>query len=67
MFSVYLEDSLGNLHHPGLEREGDGGVARGKLYLHQAPDAVTEFQGLVDHVLAFQGPLSNGKSLIKFK
>ena len=67
MFSVYLEDSLGNLHHPGLEREGDGGVARGKLYLHQAPDAVTEFQGLVDHVLALQGSLGNGKSLKKIE
>ena len=45
------EDSWGDLHDPGLEGEGDGGVAGAELDLHQAPDAICQLQALVDHVL----------------
>ena len=33
-----LEDALCDLHDPGLEGEGDGGVAGAELDLHQTPD-----------------------------
>ena len=33
-----LEDALCDLHDPGLEGEGDGGVAGAQLDLHQTPD-----------------------------
>ena len=56
---------MGNLHDPGLEGEGDGGAAWGQLDFHQAPDAIAQLEGLVDHVLSLQGSLGNSKSLNK--
>ena len=51
---VNRKDSWGNFHDPGLEGEGDGGVAGTELDLHQAPDAICQLQALVDHVLTLQ-------------
>ena len=51
---VDRKDSWGNFHDPGFEGEGDGGVARAELDLHQAPDAVRQLQALVDHVLTLE-------------
>ena len=48
------KDRWSNFHDPRFEREGDGGVARAELDLHQAPDAVRQLQALVDHVLTLK-------------
>ena len=63
LYYQYLEDCLGNLHDPGLEGEGDAGAARSQLDLHQAPDAIAELDGLVDHVLALKGALGHSEGL----
>ena len=34
------KDRRSNFHDPGFEGEGDGGVARAELDLHQSPDTV---------------------------
>ena len=60
---IDLEYTLGDLHHPGLEGQGDGGVARAQLDLDQPPDAVGQLEALVDHVLALQSPLGHSKGL----
>ena len=60
---IHLEDALGDLHDPGLEGQGDGGVAGAQLDLDQPPDSVGQFEALVDHVLALQRPLGHGEGL----
>ena len=50
------KDRWSDFHDPRFEREGDGGVARAELDLHQPPDAVCQLQALIDHVLSLKCP-----------
>jgi len=61
---VHLENSLCDLHDPRLKGEGDGGVAGRELDLHQAPDAVGQLDGLVDHVLPLQRALGDSEGVV---
>lgn len=62
---VSLEYARGDLYRARLEAERSFGVAWLEFQFQQYPDVISEFEGLVQHVLSFDIPFSDCEYVVE--